>query len=155
VLSNLVNFLLALPIVFLLMVIFHAPFTLSLLWLPVIIGIEVVFLLGLCISLACVNVFFRDTQVIVEVVLLAWFFVTPIFYRMGDLAKTWNGWDVPRLMYIVNPMASIIESYRLIFYSGAPPDPIFLFRTFLTACVILAIGYLVFLRTSRWFAEEM
>lgn len=155
VLSNLVNFLLSLPILVILMVVFGAPFTVWLVYLPVIIVIEVVFLLGLSITLSCLNVYFRDTQVIVEVMLMAWFFFTPIFYRMEDLAQTWNGLDVRRLMYIANPMASIIESFRLIFYSGAPPDPIFLLRTFLTSCAVLAIGYLVFLRLGRSFVEEL
>ncbi|MCL5256548.1 MAG: ABC transporter permease [Chloroflexi bacterium] len=155
VLANLVNFLLSLPILVILMIAFRAPFTLWLLYLPVIIAIEVVFLVGLAITLSCLNVFFRDTQVIVEVMLMAWFFFTPIFYRMEDLAQTWNGLDVRRLMYIANPMASITESFRLIFYSGAPPDPSFLFRTFVTSCAVLAIGYLVFLRAGRSFVEEL
>ncbi len=153
--ANLVNFLLAVPVLVVLMVAFHAPFTWNLLYFPLIVAIEVIFVLGVTLALSAVYVFLRDTEVIVEVLLTAWFFLTPVFYRMDDLTSAWHGLDVKRIMYIVNPMASIIESFRLIFYNGAPPDLYFLLRTLVTSLAVLVAGYWLFLRLSHSFGEEL
>ncbi len=89
VFSNMMNFLLALPVVFLTMVVFHSPFTWLILFLPLLVAIQLLFMLGLAFFLSSVNVFFRDTEVILEVALLAWFFLTPVFYRIEGLTTEW------------------------------------------------------------------
>ncbi|HIP96606.1 MAG TPA: ABC transporter permease, partial [Anaerolineae bacterium] len=148
VLSNLVNFLLALIVLFAVLFAFRVRLTIWALLLPAIILIQVVFTLGLSLILSALNVFYRDTGIIMETVMLAWFFLTPIFYRMEDLVPRYA-----RLMYWINPMASIISSYRVILYHGAPPAFDFLVRTFVTALAFLVGGYLFFSRYSRVFGE--
>lgn len=148
--SNMTNFLLALPALFALMVVFHAPFTWALVFLPALIVIEAVFLAGLALFLSCLNVFYRDTGVIMEVLLTAWFFVTPIFYRMEDVVPSMKDW-----VYRVNPMASIVSDYHTILYYGSPPGLGFLLRTFLTALGVLVVGYIIFVRFSGRFGEEL
>lgn len=165
VLSNLVNFLLALPVLFLFLAIFRIPFTIWLVYLPVIMAVQVAFVIGIALILATVNVFYRDTAVILEVVLQAWFFLTPVFYPAEFLPewRTVLGLALPvrRLTYILNPMASIVASYRSVLYgfaNGAPPAPPawdFFSRTVLTALVCLIIGFVVFARYSRRFGEEV
>ena len=127
--------------------------------LPVVMLIQVIFTVGVALFLSTLNVFYRDTQVIMEVVMLAWFFLTPIFYPITILPQRYTLLgiilDVQRLVYILNPMASLIASYRVILYSGAPPAFDFLSRTFVTALAVALIGYGVFLRYSKFFAEEV
>ncbi len=159
VLANLVNFLLALIPLFFIMVLFHAPFTGYLLLLPVVIVVQLAFTLGVAFFVACLNVFFRDTGVIMDVVIFAGFFLTPVFYPMQKVpeAKEILGLtlDVRRLMYIVNPMASIIATYRSLLYDGVSPAPDFFFRTVLTVAVVLVLGYLFFARYAPRFGEEV
>ena len=150
VLSNLVNFALALPVLFLLMMIFGMPITYYALLLPVVILIQTIFLIGLAFLLSCLNVFFRDTEVIVDVLVLAWFFLSPIFYNMDELSARWAG-----VLYWINPMASLISTYRIILYDHARPDPLFVARTFATALAFLVVGYLVFRRYAPSFGEEV
>lgn len=150
VLSNLVNFVLALPVLFGLMLVTGGQLTTHVVLLPVLMVIQAVFLLGLGLALSAINVFFRDTEVIVEVLVLAWFFLSPVFYRMEQLSEQYA-----RVLYWVNPMASLISSYRLILYDNAPPDPMFLGRTMLTASVFLLVGYAIFHRLSPRFGEEV
>ena len=150
VLSNGVNFLLALTVLFAMLAVFGIGLTPTVLLLPVIILIQVVFLLGVAFFLSAINVFFRDTEVIMEVLILAWFFLTPIFYDIGDLFPQYE-----RMLYIVNPMASLISSYRLILLWGAVPDAYFILRTVATSLAALVIGYLFFVNRARWFGEEL
>lgn len=164
VLANLVNFLLALIVLFLLIVAYQIPFTKWLLMLPVVIAVQVIFTIGFGLIMATANVFYRDTQVIMDVVILAWFFVTPVFYSGLILPRNyelWNGIyiDVFRWVNILNPMASIIAMYRVILYGGggggAPPEFYFFLRTLLTSLAVLAIGLIVFYRYSHRFGEEV
>jgi len=156
VFANAVNFLLALPLIFALVVFYRIPIEPSLLlYFPIIFASQLALVLGLAFFLSAANVFYRDTSVITTVLMTAWFFLTPVFYSVGQLT------DNRRLVYYLNPMASIIEAYRSIFYGSTdggppgPPDVAFLLRTLLTALVILVLGYIFFVRASRRFGEEL
>jgi len=159
VLANLVNFLIALLVLFAVIFIFQIPFTIWLLYLPLVILIQVVFTLGIGFLLASVNVFYRDTQQVTDVLVLAWFFMTPIVYPLNILPRSYELFgvtlDVWRLVYILNPMASLIANYRVILIDGAPPALDFLARTAITAGIVFFIGWLVFNRYSWRFAEEL
>lgn len=163
VLSNLVNFLVALPVLFAFMLLFRLPLTPWALFLPLVIVVQVVFTIGVGLTLSTVNVFYRDTQIIMEVVMLAWFFLTPIFYPIDILPRNLEvlglNIDMWRWMYILNPMASLIATYRVILYGvgfgGAQPAFDFFARTTVTAFIALAIGAAVFHRYSRVFGEEV
>lgn len=159
VLANLVNFLLAMIVLFGMMFVFRTPLTVWALLLPVIVLVQVIFTLGLAFFLSTLNVFYRDTAAIMDVAMLAWFFLTPVFYPITILPhyRTLFGLplDIQRLAYILNPMASLIASYRVILYNGAPPAFDFLARTVVTALAFLVIGYLVFAHYSRVFAEQL
>jgi lipopolysaccharide transport system permease protein len=151
VIANLVNYLLALPAMFLIMLLLNAHLQPVALLFPLIALIETIFLLGLALFLSCLNVFFRDTQVIMEVLLTAWFFLTPVFYRLNDIVDERLG----RLVRWLNPMASLIDFYRDIFYLGGMPGWDAIIRTLITALLVLVVGYLFFVRFSARFGEEI
>ena len=159
ILANLVNFFIALIVLFGMILAFGIPLTRWVLYLPLVILIQIIFTLGIGLFLATINVFYRDTQQIMDVLVLAWFFVTPIFYPIDILPRNYEllgfNLDVWRLAYILNPMASLIATYRVILYTGAPPALDFLIRTAVTAGITFVIGWLVFNRYSWRFAEEL
>ena len=150
VLANLVNFLLALIVLFAMLFAFRVRLTPWALYLPLIIFIQTIFTLGLALIFATLNVFYRDTKIIMEVGMMAWFFLTPVFYKIEDLVPQYA-----RLMYWVNPMASFISWYRIVIYHGISMEPGFIFRTLVTSVVALVVGYLVFTRYSSVFGEEV
>lgn len=159
VLSNLVNFVIALPVFFALALVSGASITPWALLLPIPILVQVAFSTGMCLILATLDVFYRDTQIIMDVMMMAWFFVTPIFYPITEvpleahvLGITFNAQLWLRRL---NPMASIVASYRDLLYRGAPTGLDFLLRTAATALIVLVAGYLVFLRYSPRFGEEV
>jgi ABC-type polysaccharide/polyol phosphate export permease len=159
VLAQLVNFLLALVVLFAALLVFRTHFSPWLWTLPFIILIQTCFSLGIGLVLSTLHVFYRDTQMVMEVVMLAWFFLTPIFYSVEQLPTTFavGGVDLPvqRLLYILNPMASLINVYRDLLYYGYRTDPDFFIRTTLTALVVLGFGYWFFTRYSDRFGEEV
>lgn len=159
VLSNFVNFVIALLVLFPIMALFHMPFTGWILLLPVVMVVELIFTLGVGFVVATTNVFYRDVQMIMDVILLAGFFLTPVFYSLDILPRSYVlfgvNLDVWRLMYYLNPMASIIANYRVILYSGGAPAADFLFRTLITSLVFLGVGLWLFYRYQSRFSEEL
>jgi lipopolysaccharide transport system permease protein len=148
--SNMANYLLAFPVIFLAMAVSGMSFTPWLLYLPVIVFVQATFLVGLVLILAAIHVYFRDTTVLVNVGLTAWFFMTPIFFRVEDVRPDLVSW-----WYWLNPMASIIAELHTILYHGGVPDPLFMARTFATALVLLLFGFFLFGRVSRHLGEHL
>lgn len=165
VFSNLANFLLALPVLLILVLVLGGQWTPLLVWVPVVLAVQVCFTVGVAFILATLNVFYRDTSVILEVIMQAWFFLTPVFYPV-DLLPEWKAvlglmLPVRRLVYIFNPMASIIATFRSIIYgftNGSPPAPPawdFFTRTAVTSVLVLVVGYWFLTRYSHRFGEEV
>jgi len=164
-LSNLVNFLLASVVLLVLLFAFDVGLTVHALWVPLILLIQMIFLLGLGLIVATLHTFYRDTAMILEVGLLAWFFLTPVFYpfeRLGTRTEIWGiVFNQARLMRWVNPMASIVDGYRTVLWGNvggngpASMDVLALLRTFITAVLIFIIGYVVFSRSEHLFGEKL
>ena len=159
VLSNLIHFLVALIVLFALIFAFQRDLTAAVLMLPLIMITQIMFVTGLSFLLSTANVFYRDTQHILTVVMQAWFFLTPIFYPITVLPDAANilGLTVNIQLWVrrLNPMASLVASYRDVLYRGEPTGLDFFFRTFVTCLVALIVGYLVFCRFGSLFGEEV
>ncbi len=157
VLSSLVNFLIALPVFFILALASGVPPTKHLLFLPLPILIEVIFAIGIVLILSTLEVFYRDTHMLMDVGMQAWFFLTPVIYPMKTLPPevtllgiTFN----PQVwLFRLNPMASIINTYQDILYYGTLTAVDFLSRTAVTALAILIFGYWFFRHFSGKFGE--
>ena len=172
VMSNFVNFLLSLiPLAFFLIV-SGIGFTRYVLWLPVIILIQLVFMVGLSLLLSALTVFYRDMLMVLDAVMLGLFFLCPIFYPMELIQQegTLFGITIPvaRLVRWLNPMASIIDSYHIVlygvlvyeptgpvYYPPANPAIDFLLRTGVTALLVFVLGWWVFRRVTPIFGEEV
>lgn len=147
--AGLVNLALSFLVAFVALLIFHIPLTWSILALPLVMGIEFVFTLGVSLVLAAVNVYFRDVEHIWGIVIMAWFYLTPIVYPL-------NMAPVKYLKYLfLNPMVTLMEAYRDILYNGVFPYFPGLGMFALMAFFVLIFGYLVFKRLSKGFAEQV
>jgi len=165
VLSNLVNFFIALIVLVVFLYAAGLGITIHAWWLIPLIIIQLIFTLGLCLLLSSLHVFYRDIMMILDVVMLAWFFLTPIMYPLSrfDESIVLAGIDmVPsRLMRWLNPMASLVDGYRTVLWgtmsSNGPAamDPAYLLRTFVTALLVLIVGYAIFNRTQHLFGETL
>lgn len=155
VLSNLINFLIALPVFFILALISGVRLTWWILLLPIPILIEVIFILGMVLFLSTLEVFYRDTHMVMNAVIQAWFFLTPIIYPADTLEYEFMGQSAKTWLFRLNPMASIINTYQDILYNGTLTALDFLSRTAVTALLILIFGYWFFLRHSGKFGETV
>lgn len=138
VLINLVTFLLSLVALFLLLKPLGAPISFAMLALPFAIGLFLMFTLGLSLIVATANTFFRDAAHLVTVFLQAWYYATPIIYKITNIpeAYRWRFW--------LNPVYPFIRMFQSILTYGEWPE----LRTFLMAALMavlsLGVGYATF-----------
>jgi lipopolysaccharide transport system permease protein len=127
--------------------------------LPVILLIHLCFTLGVSLLTSTLNVFYRDTGQILGVLMLAWFFLTPVFYPITTVPEQYTllGTTLDLRVWLrrLNPMASIIASYREFLYWGTPSGWDFLLRTALSSVLVLIVAYLTFIHYSPRFGEEV
>ena len=119
------------------------------LWLPLIALVQYFLCLGIVFFLSAVEIFVRDLEHIINFVLSMAFYVTPILYKAEQVPKNL------RFILKLNPMAYIIDAYRDIFYCGVMPDISSLLLVFLVSIIVMMLGYKVFERLQRGFAEEV
>lgn len=122
-LANLVTYLLSLlvqfPFVGALYYFMGGAFSGWIFLLPVVILLHFLFNFALALLLASVNVYVRDAQHIVGILLSAWFFVSPVMYNLSFVERvaTQHPW-VPHL-FLLNPLTVILTAYRAVITRGA------------------------------------
>ncbi len=148
VLVNTLQFLLALPVLFLFLVIAgHSP---DPFWAfaPVVFLLQLLLTAGIALFVASATVFFRDLEHIVEVALTFVFYGTPILYSASLIP--------PRFEWIVwvNPLAPIMESWRdLLLYGRWPEAGLGVAAG--AAAAALALGWFTFRKLEDDFADAV
>ena len=146
--SGLVNFLISLPIIFIFLLFSGIGYSWNIFILPLIIIVQYILSLAIIFITCSINVYFRDAEYIINFLIQMLFYATPIIYS-SDLfgRKAW--------ILKLNPMTTIINSYRDVLYSKTTPDFAFLFLVFIFSILLLIIGILVFRKLEKGFAEEI
>jgi ABC-2 type transport system permease protein len=112
------------------MIAFHHSPAWNEIWLLVLaLGALVVFVSALAIFLAAVNVYLRDTQHLVEVLLVAWFWANPVVYafslRIHSALERHTIFFIPHTkliwLYFANPVAPIVMTFQRVFYNEFHP----------------------------------
>ncbi len=123
VLANLLNFLPALIIMLLFLSFFRMQFTVFILLLPVALLIQTILTIGLALIFSCLQVMLRDIKYIVELLLMAWLFLSPAFYPLVTVA---NFSKIFFKFYLLNPFVGLFTLYRIAFLKGyaktLPPE---------------------------------
>jgi lipopolysaccharide transport system permease protein len=147
--TNMVHFLLGLPILVLFFIIFGKGLTWWVLFLPVSLLSQYIFTMGLCFLISALTVHFRDIKDILANLITLWFFATPIIYTYQSVPKA--------LQYVLNlnPMTHIVESYHYAFYFGSLPHWKRFSVTILVGLLFFYLGYLLFDKLRDTYVEEV
>lgn len=148
--SEAVNFLIS-TIIIIAFVLFNGlGLTTYILFYPIIYIVQFLLVLAISFIVSSVTVYIRDLQHLIGVALQLLFYATPIVYNANTIAGTGFEW-----VLAINPMTYIIGAYRDIFYNQVMPDIkslLILGGILIVACVI---GYMIFNKLQKGFAEEL
>lgn len=147
--TNLIHFLLAMPVLLLFLPSGGVQLSAALLALPLLVGLQFLLTLSLSYLLAAIHVTFRDTQYLLGIALLLGFYLSPIFYKTSLIPQQLQ-W-----LYRLNPMVDLIDSYRVILMQGSLPSLLPLLAIGVGSMVMLWLGYTIFVHQSYRFVEEI
>jgi ABC-type polysaccharide/polyol phosphate export permease len=140
VLSNMINFLFSMVPLILLLVVFRFPFHWTWFYFVVPFASLLLFTLGCSFFFATANVFFRDMSHILQVLLSAWFYFSPIIYSLEFIPDSY------RLLFRLNPLAYPLNGFRVAIYYGALPSLQSFAASLAGGVLALYVGYRVFRR---------
>ena len=149
IVSNLVNFLISLPFLAVVVLLFHLRLGLPLLILPLLVIVQALLTAGMLFVFATLNVYFRDFQQLVVYVVMLLFYLTPIFYLAESIPLR------IRPIVLADPLAVLMLAYQSIFYYDRFPDLAqFIYLAFATMVVFVA-GRAVFIRHRESVGEYL
>jgi lipopolysaccharide transport system permease protein len=162
VLTNLINFLLSVPLLFVLGALYADVPTWHLVFAPVVLLVQTAFTLAVAYLLSALNVAFRDLQHIVANVVQMLFFLTPVLWTLDGLsgvgavhglALTLSAAELRQAMLFGNPLAAVMSAWRDILYLHHSPDWGPLSSVGLVSLILFWISSGVFERRREEFAE--
>jgi len=126
---------------------FHVSVTpWALIVIPVLL-IQICFLLGITFMFSSANLFYRDIRHVMPLLTQVWMYLTPIIYGLDMVPKKYLA------LYMLNPMAAMMDTYRKVALQGQPPMWNYLGYSAVFSVVILTFGYWMFKRLEPKFAE--
>ncbi len=130
-------------------------------WIPMmlfLIAIETVFVFGIALALSVWNVYFRDMQHLVAILIQVLFYTCPIVYPISYVPRHAHvlGVEIPLLrLYMLNPLVRLFECFRDVLYNLRFPPLFDLGYVIVWAVGALAFGMWMFSRLDRRLAEEV
>lgn len=147
--AKFVNMALAFLVVFVFLLFSPVKLSVHILFMPVVMLAEYLIALGFTLFFSAVTVYLRDMEYIVNVLLMAWIWATPIMYTLDDLDL-----KVARLL-LLNPMSSVIVSYHNLLYAHRLPTALTVAGILGIGVLLVIIGEAVFVHLEGNFAEEL
>lgn len=151
VLSGLVNFFISCIIILVFCLAFGVGISWHIIFVPFIAVIEAVLILGIVFILSSINVYIQDVEYIVQFILNMLMYGTPIIY---ELTKFSNAGVLYKFIYY-NPMTQLVFAYRACFVYHTIPSFKGLGAVSALAVVTLFVGYFIFCKLEKRFAEEL
>lgn len=147
IIAGLFDFALGLLALAVLMAWYQAPVTTAIAYLPLLVALLAAFALAVSLVLSALQVRWRDIGMAMPVLVQVWMFVSPVIYPLGVVPDAW------RPVYLLNPVAGIINSFRDVLLRGQAPDPVPLGYAVVVTALALPLAYQVFKRAEATMAD--
>ncbi len=129
------------------MIVYHIPVTLNMLWVIPLLGIQIILTAGVTLLSSAAIVFFRDVRFVVPLVIQVWMYASPVIYPTSLIPSAYLS------LYFLNPMAGIIDGFRDVLVLGVGPNVPALFTALIISIALLGLGYFIFKRSEPSFAD--
>lgn len=147
ILAKIVDFFLASIIFVLFMIFYQIPITVNILWFIPIFMIQNLFTYALSLLGAAFNLFYRDIQYLLGLILLTWMYLTPVIYPVEIFP------DRYRWIFQINPLAVFINAYRQVILAGGAPNITSLSIGLVLSLLMYALARYIFKKLEGIFAD--
>jgi lipopolysaccharide transport system permease protein len=149
VLSNTPHLLIQMCLLLALTFIFGKTMNRYWLWLPLVWILEVVFVCGLALITAALNVYVRDIRYVVESANTVLFWLVPIFYSLSTVPREYAS------IYELNPVAALVLAMRNIVIDATPPRTILLLKLAASSTLVFLMGWFAFQNMKKEFYDRL
>jgi len=115
----------------------------SLLLIPFVLALLILFFAGVALAMSVLNVVYRDLAYLVEIGLLILYWLTPIIYRIESVPEPYQ------TVLNCSPLTGILEALRHIVMQGKPPSLMAWASIIIPSVITFGIGWGVFKRWER------
>jgi len=148
--SGLINYLISCLIIVIFLIFSGIGFSWYIVFFPLIVLIQYILQQAIIFITSAIEIYVRDFEYIITFIMNLLFYATPILYASEAFADSKFGFLVK-----INPMATVINSYRDIFYYQSMPRIKSLVIVFFLSSILLLIGLKIFKALEKGFAEEV
>ena len=145
--AGLIDFAIAAVILVGLVIVYGASLGAALALTPLALIIQIGFTTAIVLAGSALNVFFRDVRFVVPLATQLLLYLTPVIYPASFVPEAWRG------VYLLNPMAVVIEIYRAAVGAGAPPPPASIAISLAATLTLLIAAYAYFKRVEPSMAD--
>lgn len=149
VLSNCLHLLIQIALLLAIALVFGRGVNIHWLWLPLIWGLEILFVTGLALAFSAVNVYVRDTRYVIESTNSVLFWLVPVFYSFALIPARFRG------IYQINPVAALVLMMRNVLLEGRAPLGSTLIRLAIVSVAMFATGWFVFGKLKHGFYSRL
>ncbi len=150
IITGLFNLVLSLITLLLVMIVIGLPVRISILFLPYPMVLLAAFSLGVGLLISTLAVYFPDVSEMYQILMMAWMYLTPIFYPESILPKTYGP-----LLIKLNPIYYLLRLFRACIYEGRFPAPAEIWPATIIALVVMVAGWYLFSKKSDEFAYRI
>ena len=152
VLTEGVEFLATLPLVWIIAAIYGDPPSHYLVFLPLIILLQLILVTGVALLMSALTTLFNDIERVVSSFLRVLFYLTPVIYPTGRIS-TVSG--LAHKFYVLDPLVGIFEMHRKVFYPDTQVTATMMTTSIVGALLLFVIGWAVFIRLERPMLKEL
>jgi len=131
------------------LIVYHIHVTWMVLLVVPLLLIQVCLMLGVTFLLSSWNLFYRDIRHMMPLLVQVWMYMSPVVYGLISVPKRYLGF------YMLNPMASVMDSVRKVVLHGQAPTWSYLGLAAVVSVAFLIVGYRTFKRLEPAFAETI
>ncbi len=147
--SEAVNFLISTIIIIVFVLFSGLGITKYIIFYPIVFLAQYLLLIALSFIVSSICVYIRDLQHFIGIFLQLLFYGTPIVYAVDTIPENFK-WILN-----INPMTYVINGYRDIFYNQTMPNINALLILIVAVLIAIVIGYIIFNKLQKGFAEEL
>ncbi|MDD6224290.1 MAG: ABC transporter permease [bacterium] len=149
-LSGVINFFISCLVMCLFLICSGIGFSWYILFFPLIVLTQFIIQQAIIFITSAINVYVRDSEYIINFIISMLFYATPILYSSSMFSGSAFEWIIK-----LNPIATIINAYRDIFYYQTIPNIKILLMVLLAGIVLFYIALKIFRKLEKGFAEEL
>ena len=125
----------------------HQAIPLSVVFLPLLVLLQLLIVVGLALPITSLSVFYYDAQHALPIALATLFYASPVFYPVSLVPRSIQPY------YMLNPIAGLLKLYHYVLYQGIIPPLLLVGEMLGFSILIFLSGYALFRRYERVYAE--